>query len=258
VSEENQIHIKKQPEIIKVWNFLPYLLVILTTIFLAGLFFIHYNTIENKFTNFVAQNLNLKISHIYISGIDNASVENVKQAISIKKGDYLFSAKPKIIRHNLESLPWIRLAQVQRIFPDTINIKIFEHKAIATIMFDDKRWALNNKGELINIVNNNFNYLLELSGDGAKEQAPMFFSLFSNWSDLLFFLKQAEFIGKRRWNLYLENGTIVMLPEENVRYALRVLSVLNDQQQILKKKKIKIDLRNVQKHIIIDEKSNVI
>jgi len=255
---ENQVQIKKQVEFTKIWKFLPYLLVLLSLIIVIGLAFFHYESIERKITDTIAKYLDLKISHIYISGIENSSVEDVRNAIEVKKGDYLFSAKPNIIRQQLESLPWIRLAQVQRAFPDTLNIKIFEHKAIATIMFNGKRWALNSKGELIDTVDEQFNYLLELSGDESKDQAAMFFSLFSDWSGLLFFLKRADFIGKRRWNLYLENGTLVMLPEENVRYALKVLSVLDDQQKILDKYKIKIDLRNVKKHIIIDEKSNVL
>ncbi|MCP4356113.1 MAG: FtsQ-type POTRA domain-containing protein [Proteobacteria bacterium] len=255
---ESQVQIKKQVELIKIWKLLPYLLILLSLIFVIGITFVHYASVERKITDTIAKYLDLKLSHIYISGFENANVEDVRLAIGVKKGDYLFSAKPDAIREQLEALSWVRLAQVQRVLPDTLNIKIFEHKAIATIMFNNKRWALNSKGELIDTVGEDFNYLLELSGDEAKEQAAMFFSLFSDWSDLLFFLKRADFVGKRRWNLYLENGTLVMLPEENVRYALKVLSVLDDQQKILDKYKIKIDLRNVKKHIIIDEKSNVL
>lgn len=251
-------HIITKADSFKFWKTIPYLLGLLTFLLAINLVYFKYDYIKSYVDDLVSKNLNLKIDHIYLTGIKHSNINSINETINLKKGDPLFSAKPAIIRKKLEELPWVRLAKVQRILPNKLKIQIFEHKAIATIMFNNQRWALNSKGELIDIVDNSFNYLLELSGTKAKENAAVFFSLFSNWTDLLFFCKQAEFIGERRWNLYLENGTVILLPEENVRYALEVLKVLNNQQRVLKKDKIKIDLRNVEKHIIIDEKSNIV
>jgi cell division protein FtsQ len=253
---QNKVQIQKQAELFKFWKILPYVLAMLVFVFTLALIAINYDKISQAGTSFLAKHLNLKVKHIYITGVEYTNPDDLASSINIRKGDSLFLAEPSTMRKQLELLPWVRLAQVQRIFPDSLKIKIFEHKAIATILFNEQRWALNSKGELIDIVSSDFNYLLELSGDGAKENAAVFFSLFTNWTDLLFLSKQAEFVGKRRWNLYLENGSIIMLPEENVRYALEVLKVLDEQQRVLSKKSIKVDLRNVSKHIIIDEKSN--
>ena len=254
----NKIRLHKQPRLAALWTVVPYALAFLA--FVGILFTVNYfkQDISNGFTRFLSHNLGLKVDHMYISGIENTDVTKLRSAIEIKKGQPIFSVSTQDIRDQVESLPWVRLAQVQRILPNKISVKIIEHKAIATIKFNDERWALNSKGELIDIVDDKFNYLLELSGTNAKDNAASLFSLFTNWTDLLFLVKQAEFVGSRRWNLYLDNGILVMLPEENVRYALRVLQVLNNQQRILSKKKIKIDLRNVQKHIIIDEKTNIL
>lgn len=254
----NSIRLQKQTRLAALWKFVPYALAFL--VFVGVVFSIGYfkDDISNGFTRFLSHNLGLKVDHMYISGVENTDVTNLRNAIEIKKGQPIFSVSTQTIREQVESLPWVRLAQVQRILPNKINVKIIEHKAIATIKFNDERWALNSKGDLIDIVGDNFNHLLELSGVNAKENAASLFSLFTNWTDLLFLAKQAEFVGSRRWNLYLDNGILVMLPEENVRYALKVLQVLNNQQRILSKNKIKIDLRNVQKHIIIDEKTNTL
>lgn len=195
---------------------------------------------------------------MYISGVKNTDVARLRKAIELDKGQPIFSVSTTKIREQVESLPWVRLAQVQRILPNKLKVNIIEHKAIATIKFNDQRWALNSKGELIDMVDDKFEHLLELSGPKAKENAASLFSLFSEWTDLLFLVKQAEFIGKRRWNLYLENGIIVMLPEDGVRHSLKVLKALNNQQRILTKNKIKIDLRNVRKHIIVDEKMDTL
>jgi cell division protein FtsQ len=237
-------------------KYLPY--------FLAGLFFVtlsltaifRYHDIHQSFVRFLANNLNLTIQHLYISGVENTNIEKLNKAINLQKNDSIFKDSSSTIRKRIEELPWVRLAHVQRILPNAFKIDIIEHKGIATIKFNNQRWALNSKGNLIDIVDDSFNYLLELSGEESKENASGLFSLFADWTDLLFLAKQAEFIGKRRWNLYLENGTLIMLPEEGVRHSLKVLKVLHNQQKILKKQRIKIDLRNVEKHIIIDEQTN--
>ena len=255
---KNNISIQKKSRLDILWSIAPYALVLLLFLSIFSTIAYYNQAISNSFTKFLSQNLNLKVDHMYISGVENTDVKDLREAIEIDKGEPIFSVSTAEIRSQVEALPWVRIAQVQRILPNALKIKIFEHKAIATIKFDDQQWALNSKGELIDTVGAEFNHLLELSGNQAKENAAGLFSLFANWTDLLFLVKQAEFIGKRRWNLYLENGTIILLPEENVRYSLKVLKILNEQQRILNKKKIKIDLRNVNKHIVIDEKANTL
>lgn len=253
-----KITIQKTSKLTTIWNYLPYALAILACCF-SILAVIYYSPKLNAaFTTFLSQNLNLRVEHMYITGTNNVNIKNLRNAIEIKKDQPIFSISTNKIRQQVEALPWVRLAQVQRILPNSLKIKIIEQKAIATIKFNENRWALNSKGELIDIVDDKFNHLLELSGPQAKENAASLFSLFSEWPEMLFLVKQAEFIGKRRWNLYLENGIIIMLPEDGVRHALKVLKALNQQQRILTKKQIKVDLRNVTKHIIIDEKNQTL
>jgi cell division protein FtsQ len=247
------ITLHKQNRLVKIWHYLPYILAFFVLISSIMLFIYSYANISNYVANFLSQNLNLKVNHLYVTGTTNTDPVKLRNAIEIEKGQSIFSVSTAKIRTQVESLSWVRLAQVQRILPDTLKVNIIEHKPIATINFNNKRWALNSTGDLIDIVDDKFNYLLELSGENSKENAASLFSLFSEWGNLLLLVKQAEFIGKRRWNLYLDNGIIVMLPEDNVRHALKVLKILNQQQNILNKENIKIDLRNIKKHIIVDE-----
>ena len=255
---QNNIKIQKQKSLEAFWSYIPYALGFLSVVLLLGVIVFNASKINNAFTNFLSNQLNLRVDHLYITGVENTNLEKLRLAIELKKGQPIFSVSTHEIRQQVESLPWVRLAQVQRVLPNALKVKIIEHKAIATIRFDDTKWALNSKGELIDIVDEKFDHLLEISGPSSKEKAASLFSLFANWTDLLFLAKQAEYIGNRRWNLYLENGIIILLPEEKVRYALKVLKQLNKQQRILNKTKIKIDLRNVDKHIIIDENVNTL
>ena len=56
-------------------------------------------------------------------------------------------------------------------------------------------------------------------------------------------MKAAARLGDRRWNLYLDNGVKVLLPETNVADALARVQQLDDTQKLLSKGITAVDLR---------------
>jgi cell division protein FtsQ len=50
-------------------------------------------------------------------------------------------------------------------------------------------------------------------------------------------------VGQRRWNLYLDNGITILLPEKNVAEALARLAALESSQHLLSKGVKSVDLR---------------
>jgi cell division protein FtsQ len=60
----------------------------------------------------------------------------------------------------------------------------------------------------------------------------------------------AVFVGQRRWNLRLDNGVEVRLPEEGADAALAHLAKLDREQQILAREIDAIDLRFPDKLIV--------
>jgi cell division protein FtsQ len=51
------------------------------------------------------------------------------------------------------------------------------------------------------------------------------------------------FVAGRRWDLHLDNGVTVKLPEKNVREALAQLVKLESQQHLLARDVVVVDLR---------------
>jgi cell division protein FtsQ len=56
-------------------------------------------------------------------------------------------------------------------------------------------------------------------------------------------MRAAVLVAERRWDLHLENGVTVKLPEKNVRQALATLVKLDAEQQLLARDVVVIDLR---------------
>jgi cell division protein FtsQ len=50
-------------------------------------------------------------------------------------------------------------------------------------------------------------------------------------------------VAGRRWDVYLDNGIVVKLPEDNVQQAMAVLSKMNKQNDLLQRDIAAVDLR---------------
>lgn len=85
--------------------------------------------------------------------------------------------------------------------------------------------------------------LLVIVGDNAPERAEALFDLLGQQPKLKDRVTAAVFVGKRRWNLRLDNGIDVKLPEDNPAAAWSRLADLQGQYGLLEKDVRIIDLR---------------
>jgi cell division protein FtsQ len=80
-------------------------------------------------------------------------------------------------------------------------------------------------------------------GEGANDKAAEFFIEILAEPEIVAQLRAAVFVAGRRWDLHLDNGVTVKLPEKNVREALAQLVKLNAQRQLLARDVVVVDLR---------------
>jgi cell division protein FtsQ len=82
-----------------------------------------------------------------------------------------------------------------------------------------------------------------VTGEGAQTEVKELVNQLEASPDLLLKLKAAARVGQRRWNLYLDNGITVLLPENDVVGALAQLQALEGRQHLLSKGVTSVDLR---------------
>lgn len=86
-----------------------------------------------------------KAETIKIAGEQRLRPDQILKTAEIEKGDNLVSLNLKTIRERLLANPWIEDADVSRIFPKTIDIRIREQKAMAVLDFG-KPFLINTSG----------------------------------------------------------------------------------------------------------------
>jgi cell division protein FtsQ len=80
-------------------------------------------------------------------------------------------------------------------------------------------------------------------GRGAETRAKDFIALLARYPQVNSVTKAATFVGERRWNLRLNDGLDIRLPENDVGNALAILSTLDKDEHLFSRDIVAIDLR---------------
>lgn len=101
----------------------------------------------------VIYNLNLfPVEKVTVSGVEHITAEEMTDLAAVPQDTTLIRVDTAAIESRLESNPWVKDAVVERVFPDTINLKITERKitAVVEVLVDDSKtaqtWALASDG----------------------------------------------------------------------------------------------------------------
>lgn len=191
----------------------------------------------------IAKVLGAKTKHIMVEGALYVDQQALREKIGLNFGDPLIGFDASKVKTNIETLPWISKAEVQRQLPSTVKVKLYEKKPLALWQGDDANYVLDREGEPIQKAAEKFDYLPLLTGAGAATAAPELFAMIAESPHLDTKITSAEFIGKRRWNLMFENNVLVQLPEEVPVNAMKKLRNLEDSKQVMAVDGLVIDLR---------------
>ncbi len=188
------------------------------------------------------------LDKVFIKGLKHTDKQNVIRTLQLKNGMLLTKIDVNLLQSKIEAMPWIESAVVQRLFPDTIKIDVVEHTPIALWQKKGHYYVITAKG--IVLGKDAGIYGLEdlpvIVGDEAPSKTPELLSLLMQNNELFARLKGATFVGKRRWDIFLDSldkGLVIKLPENGVETALQRLKMLQENYAILKRKLTLIDLR---------------
>jgi cell division protein FtsQ len=89
---------------------------------------------------------------IKIEGQVLSSPAAVLQEMHIQPGASLLSIQPLKVEKALLQQPWIEQAELTRIWPDQVSIKIREHQPLALVKLDNKLYLMDAKGVLFKVM----------------------------------------------------------------------------------------------------------
>ena len=209
----------------------------------------HNRAVAGEFvTAYVARATGAVVERIVVSGAVYTAKDELQSALGLTRGDSLVGFDARSARGRIEQLPWVRLASVDRMLPDRVNVTVYEHVPLARLVMDGEIWVINKDGQrIVADTNNAFAGLPLLKGDGAADVAGDLFMHLANWPQLLGQLREAEWVGERRWDLRFVSGVVVQLPEASrdfgLEQALPLLAKLEEARHVLTLNAGEVDLR---------------
>lgn len=151
------------------------------------------------------------------------------------------------IRQRLLEYGWVKDARVSRRFPDTLVIDIVEREPAALWQDEDRLTLIDSEGIVLDRVPvAQMPDLPLLIGKGANDHAVALNGLLDRAPALKAQLVSATWVGGRRWNLSLQTGETIMLPEGDAAAAtaLTRFAKMDKSSGLLGRGYIHFDLRN--------------
>src|SRR5437763_9559257 len=148
------------------------------------------------------------------------------------------------MRLQLKPNPWIVEDNVLKHYPSRLHIAITERDAFALWQRDGKVEVIAEDGTVVEpYAGQHFAQLPLVVGVGAETRAKDFLALLDRYPAIRDQLHAAVLVAERRWNVMLNNGIAVRLPEAEVERALDTLVKLDRDNKILSRDIAAIDLR---------------
>jgi len=197
-------------------------------------------------TNTLLINYGFRLQNIYITGDNNLQKEDILNIINDKEYKTIFDVDLFKIHNNLLLNEWIETVKIERTLPSSIKIKIIEKKPMAIWQTKLGNKLITEDGSIISNANvTTFkNRLPIIIGEGANKNAFLILQILRKNPDLYNNVWSISYINKRRWNVHLNQGLIVLLPRKKIHAAWTKIDFLQRKYKILDIGLTEIDIRN--------------
>lgn len=211
-------------------------LTLIILIFIALKFFFptQLNKINYQITKKAQHYLSLDLGafeKIKISGNKKTSSEEIEKIVRevLQKYPKEINAKTDSNYQNLvqdvivairANLPWVKDVTLSRSIPDILNVRVSEYEPFAIWQEGEKKYIIDRDGNKIDYQElEGLEKMVVLSGQGANINARSLFNIFAIDSVLSQQVYSATWVGNRRWDIRLDNGLLIKLPENNIAGA---------------------------------------
>jgi cell division protein FtsQ len=192
----------------------------------------------------VTATMGLAVGEIDVEGRARTDAGAILRAVGATRGTPMLAVSPVEARRRLEALPWVRVASVERLFPSTLFVRITEREPLALWQRGGKLALIDRDGVVITDQNlERFPGLVVLVGEDAPRHAAALVEMLQTEPLLASRVAAAVRLGSRRWNLRLDNGIDIQLPEKNPQEAWAQLAKVERQSGVLAKNVEAVDMR---------------
>lgn len=184
------------------------------------------------------------IDQIEMDGLQRVAEFQILEALELHDHPSLVMFDAEAARERIDELAWVDTASIQKLYPGTLKIKITEQVPYALWQRGDVISVITEGGEVItDEVDGRYANLLRVVNHGAQRRAGEIMKELNKIPELRARVRAASLISERRWDLNLENGVVVRLPEVGISKALADLVRMDAESGLLSRDIVAVDMR---------------
>lgn len=234
---------RKSRSLVKKFLFFAKAALIIGVLSLFSLIYLNIDSIIKDWYQFTAK-AGFALKHVSVDGQKYTSHDQIGKKLNLKERMPIFSVSLEELKENLESLPWVKYAVVERELPDSIHIYIKERVPLALGQKNRKLYIIDNEGVIINEKELASHLSLPIIiGDGAEIYVNSLMKTLKEDNKLFKRISSVTRVSERRWNVRFDNKLEVKLPEENMEAAWRKVIKLYKNNELFLPDVKSLDLR---------------
>ena len=192
----------------------------------------------------VTARLGFAVDQVRVSGNKETSEIDILGRLGLSGWTSLIGFDADAARQRIAELPWVKAAAVRKIYPDELEVRIEEREPFAIWQHGSQLAIVERSGNVIAPFDGGRHAVLPLViGYGAAERAPVFIDKIRQHPELAARVKGFIRVAERRWDLRLENGITIRLPEIGEDAAIAEVLRLDREDGLLSRDIAAVDLR---------------
>ncbi|MEZ5870662.1 MAG: cell division protein FtsQ/DivIB [Nitratireductor sp.] len=191
-----------------------------------------------------------RIADVQIDGVSQISRIDVLTNIDLGAERSLFSFDVHKARDDLKLLAWASDVSVSKAYPDKVIVKVVERKPFAIWQNGQSLYLVERDGHEIVPYDDRFAGLPLIVGKGANSEAAALIASVDRHAEFAGKVKAYVRVADRRWNLTLDNGVSVLLPEAGAEQQLAELARMQREENVFSRAIEMIDMRFADRVIV--------
>ena len=223
-----------QVQIVKYTNIIS--IIFICIFMLTGLSYFYY---PQLFPNI------FEIKHIKVIDSQQSKETDIREKIS-NLSDNLLLLDKQILQNEIEQVPWVKRANIKKIFPNKIQVQVIENDPYAIFLNEGVPFLIDLDGTIITQISDQSidTSMIQILGEKANENLESIIkSINIHFPELINDIKSLEYIELRRWNMKLKRDLKIKFPDEKIDQSIINLKRLFVEQNVTESNIIEIDLR---------------
>jgi Cell division septal protein len=204
---------------------------------------VYYEEKLGQFEDYLAREHDMKLQKILVAGRRGLDQDEILDLMGVIENEPMLRLDLHAIRDRLLTHPVIREVSVRYVEPDTLLVTLEERLPMGVWIDGGLPKLFSHDGHELGVMEVDHEDLPRFAGPGAPEAASELMNMLLDYPEIGKRLSLAIRIGHRRWNLRLDSGLEILLPEARMAEALARITSMQEEEAILDRDLSSIDAR---------------